>query len=218
MASFPTTVKTFTSKTDGVDYPQAEHVNSLQDEVNAIETDIGTTAAGGVNIFKRINNLTVTSAPVLTSDYLGIYSSSDATAYKVLGENVGGYHLPLFYFNAGTPADATTYFISPTGGLVATAANYKLRIPRAGVIRRVYIDGNCTTGTSETSTISIRLNDTTDTTIVSTLAFNASPFAFSNTSMSVTVAQGDFINVKWVSPSWVSNPTNVSMWVSVWIA
>lgn len=37
MASFPGSVKTFTAKTDLVDYPQAEHINSLQDEVTAIE-------------------------------------------------------------------------------------------------------------------------------------------------------------------------------------
>jgi hypothetical protein len=37
-ASFPSSVKTYTDKVDGVDYVKAADVNSLQSEVNAIET------------------------------------------------------------------------------------------------------------------------------------------------------------------------------------
>jgi len=61
MADFPTTVTSYSSKTDNVDYPQASHINLLQDEVVALETEIGTTAAGGTNPLKRINNLTTDS-------------------------------------------------------------------------------------------------------------------------------------------------------------
>lgn len=38
MASYPSSIVSYTAKTDGVDYPQAAHINSLQDEVAAIET------------------------------------------------------------------------------------------------------------------------------------------------------------------------------------
>lgn len=38
MAGFPTAVQAFTVKQDGVDYPQASHINLLQTEVGAIET------------------------------------------------------------------------------------------------------------------------------------------------------------------------------------
>lgn len=37
-ASFPTTVKSFTAVTDGVDYPEAVDINSLQEETAAVET------------------------------------------------------------------------------------------------------------------------------------------------------------------------------------
>lgn len=40
-ASFPTTVKTFTTKSNNVDTIDASHVNDLQDEVNAIEALLG---------------------------------------------------------------------------------------------------------------------------------------------------------------------------------
>lgn len=39
-ASFPSSVKTYTAKVDGIDYVKAADVNSLQDEVNAIETTL----------------------------------------------------------------------------------------------------------------------------------------------------------------------------------
>lgn len=42
MAQFPTSVKTFTSKIDLVDTVYADHVNTLQDEVRALEASIGT--------------------------------------------------------------------------------------------------------------------------------------------------------------------------------
>lgn len=42
MASYPNSIKTFTDKVDGVDIVHAAHVNDLQDEVNAIETELGT--------------------------------------------------------------------------------------------------------------------------------------------------------------------------------
>jgi hypothetical protein len=69
MASFPTSVKSFTSKVDGVDYPQAVHVNDLQDEVNAVETYLGATGSritrhgvmrnGKLSVSVASNNLTV---------------------------------------------------------------------------------------------------------------------------------------------------------------
>lgn len=36
-ASYPSSVKTYTTKIDNVDYPQAAHINELQDEVTAVE-------------------------------------------------------------------------------------------------------------------------------------------------------------------------------------
>lgn len=56
MTSFPSSVVSFTAKTDGVDYPQAAHINSIQDEVAAIETALkanfgGSPAQGAVMYF-----------------------------------------------------------------------------------------------------------------------------------------------------------------------
>lgn len=39
-ASYPGSAKTFTTKVNGVDAPDADHINDLQLEVNAVETDL----------------------------------------------------------------------------------------------------------------------------------------------------------------------------------
>jgi hypothetical protein len=67
-ASFPTTLKTFTTKTDGVDDVQAAHVNDLQDEVAAIEAALG---IGFTTPYPCEGRLTLsTGVPVTTADVL----------------------------------------------------------------------------------------------------------------------------------------------------
>ena len=56
-ASYPSSVKSFTTKVDFVDTVLAEHVNSLQDEVNSLEANLGTfikTGSGWVGSFDQI--------------------------------------------------------------------------------------------------------------------------------------------------------------------
>lgn len=44
--NFPTSLDSWTAKTDGVDYPQAAHINNLQDAVDALETKVGINSSG----------------------------------------------------------------------------------------------------------------------------------------------------------------------------
>ena len=56
-ASFPTSTKSFTAVTDGVDYPEAVDINSLQEEVVAVETYLrtsGTSASLATNATETI--------------------------------------------------------------------------------------------------------------------------------------------------------------------
>jgi hypothetical protein len=122
-------------------------------------------------------------------------------------------------FASTNPADATTYYFGafPHVALSTTAANQRLYIMRAGTVVAADIFMICTTGTSETSTMSFRLNNTTDTTISSAVALNATPFHVQNTSLSIAVAAGDYFEIKWVTPTWVTNPTAVLGWVQIFV-
>jgi hypothetical protein len=57
-ASFPASVKSFTVKTDGVDDVQADHINDLQNEVTAIETELGSDPAGNhATVVERLDTV-----------------------------------------------------------------------------------------------------------------------------------------------------------------
>lgn len=52
MAVYPASIVTFTNKTNKVDLVDAAHINTLQDEINAIETELGSDPAGSVTNVK----------------------------------------------------------------------------------------------------------------------------------------------------------------------
>jgi hypothetical protein len=58
-ASYPAAVKSFVSKVDFADTVLAEHVNSLQDEVNSLQANLGTlikTGSGWVGVFDQLTS------------------------------------------------------------------------------------------------------------------------------------------------------------------
>lgn len=122
---------------------------------------------------------------------------------------------------ATNPPDSTTLFAGsvPSLGWVTTSTLLKVYIPKAGTIKAIYshwlILGS--NGSSETSILSFRLNDTTDT-VISSLITNDSPIlTFSNTGLSIPVVQGDYFELKWVTPAWVTNPTNLFTSATIYI-
>lgn len=112
------------------------------------------------------------------------------------------------------PNDATTYYfgINPQSSGVTDGVN-RIYIPRAGTITACYLvfDNSGTLGTTETSTLSIRLNNTTDYTVSSSVANNVRPTVYNNTALNIAVAAGDYIELKWACPTWSTNPTQVRL-------
>lgn len=114
---------------------------------------------------------------------------------------------------AVSPADATTYYFGSNfvGGLNTTVNISKIYIPVAGTIDVCYIYCSVTGtfGSSETSTVYIRLNNTTDTTVTTSLRANVATNVASNSGLNIAVVAGDYIEIKWVTPTWATNPTNI---------
>jgi len=143
-----------------------------------------------------------TAGQVLTSNGAGALPSFQAASGGL------GYTLPVLV-NSGTPADASTYYYGLSQRSISNA--------NAGTTKAVMLFFVQTPGSSETSTMYLRLNDTTDTVISSTITNDASLASFSNTAMSVAVVAGDFLELKWVTPTWVTNPNSVSMNAIIYI-
>lgn len=81
-ASYPTTVKSFTTKVDFTDTVLAAHVNTLQEEVVAVQTELGTDVAvgsGWVGVFDSITTNWSTLKDRLANMEYGIQDALDAT-------------------------------------------------------------------------------------------------------------------------------------------
>lgn len=120
--------------------------------------------------------------------------------------NYTGYTLSVQALTSG-PTDAQTiYFGNLPKAPVTAAATSKIYIRKAGTIKvaEIYCYSG-TAGTNEAWVMSIRVNNTTDTQIASVSAAT-SERVFSNTSLSIAVNAGDYIEIKCVNPTWATNP------------
>jgi hypothetical protein len=88
MASFPTSIKSFTTKTDNVTDVLAEHVNSLQDEVVAIETALGVGYPNGYPK-KRVSTEASNATPAINSDSYDMHTITAQAAAATFGTPTG---------------------------------------------------------------------------------------------------------------------------------
>lgn len=110
------------------------------------------------------------------------------------------------------PADGGVYYLGElnVNSLLTTAGVTRMYFPITGRIIAAYVAFRQVAGTSETSTIAIRLNNTTDTTISAAVTNDSGYTIFSNTNLNIAgTAFVDYIEGKWSCPTWVTNPTNV---------
>ena len=135
-------------------------------------------------------------------------------AYKIPAASGGGASFSVQTGGTGNPADGATYYLSTVNvvqGFTASSAQTRLYMPKAGTITAAY--GNVTVsgtlGSAQNTTIALRLNDTTNTNVTTTLTLDAISANFSNGALSTAVAAGDFIDVLMICPTWNPNPTTV---------
>jgi hypothetical protein len=175
-----------------------------------------------VSANERIYSNRALSIAVNTGDYIEIRRLNPAWVTNPLTNIVGGYVLvnttvPTSAASAGytlavqaltsSPGDgATVYFGNLPKIPQASGAISKIYIPTTGTIKRaeVYCYSG-TAGTAETWSIYIRLNNANDY-LISTLTVTGSERIFRNTSINVPVVAGDYIEIKGVQPTWVTNP------------
>lgn len=113
---------------------------------------------------------------------------------------------------ATTMTDAQTLFFGAFADLApqTTGGEARIYIPRAGIIRAAYITSRAgTAGTAESWTVYIRKNNSADTTIAA-VAASATVRTWSSVALSLAVAQGDYIEIKSINPTWATNPANVN--------
>lgn len=156
----------------------------------------------------------------------GIFWSSGTTRYEnksiasVLGYTLGtnlktvidskGY-IQSFNFNAFSPADATTYYVGVNvSSPFTTDSSIRLIALKTSTLKKVAITSRQTLGTSENSSFALGVNGTY-TTFTSSIKFDGSPNNNALiTGLSINVTEGDALTVRWITPTWVTNPTSIN--------
>lgn len=130
-----------------------------------------------------------------------------------------GYALQAASGNTNISDAATLYFGLSSGQAAGSVNNQRIYFPKAGVVRAVYLffANTGTLSTNETATVSFRLNNTTDTTISSAVTHDAAQTAYSATTLNIAVAANDYFEIKYVAPTFSTNPTNVRMSATIYI-
>ena len=130
-----------------------------------------------------------------------------------------GYVLNLGMTTAMNPADATNYYCGSRINIVldTTAALARVYIPKAGTITAASGYFQYANGTTELSTIYIRLNNTTSTAISAAVNLSSTPSVYTNSALSIAVVAGDYIELHWLTPTWATNPTAVEMDFNIFV-
>lgn len=123
-----------------------------------------------------------------------------------------------------TPPTASTTYYSALGFVGLTSpfeASSRVYFPSAGTIKQVYVwyRHSGTNGTTETSNIYLRINNTTDTIIASniTTATSANNQLYT-LQPNIAVNAGDFFTLKWPTPAWVTAPGQPYFGITVLVA
>lgn len=129
-----------------------------------------------------------------------------------------GYVVEAYAASQSTTTDGQTlYWGSRLVAPSTTANRWRIYIPKAGMIKAVYVYSYAgTAGSNQAWAMYIRLNNTTDI-LVQSLSANTNDRVWANTGLSIAVVQGDYIEIKEVCPTWGTNPATVTRSAVIYI-
>lgn len=161
------------------------------------------------NLLKVVDKLPQDSTPDPATDFILTYDAS-ATAPKKVALGYVKQEIINGGFSSFSPADSTTYYFGVWDGLTpGTGSDRRIYVMQTGTITAVSVFFNGAAGSSETSTLWIRKNNTTDYTVTTTLDFSSAKYNAFVTGLSIPVTAGDYIVFKWTTPAWTTNPTSL---------
>ncbi len=126
-----------------------------------------------------------------------------------------GYTIPISSCACeSSPNDASTYYFGfyLRSGITQTQGASTIILDKSGTIgiARLQWRSSATVGTNESISIYVRLNNTTDY-LIQTVSNTNQTKDFVNTSINIPFVANDYIEIKMVTPTWVTNPTLVGL-------
>ena len=177
-----------------------------------VPVSLGGTDATSFTVYSPIcGGTTSTSAfQSAITPYQGfVLTSNGAGALPTFQAPVGQFTF-TYNWDSTSPVDGTTYYIINSSTLTTTfSGQIYTFLPRVCTLKKAYGAVTCTTGSSESVTIKVVLSGGTNINLTTSLALNASPATFNNTSINTLISGPDYFSVQFVSPTWTSNPTTV---------
>lgn len=112
-----------------------------------------------------------------------------------------------------SPADGQNYHFVDSEAPNINATIYRFYCPSDLIIKKAYVSFFVftTPASTETSSIYIRVDNTTDTLISNAVQPSSTNTFVSNTSLNLSVSAGSYFNIKWTTPTWATNPTNMQI-------
>jgi hypothetical protein len=174
---------------------------------------LGLEAAGGTDYSLWVDangRLRLHTAPPTEDN-----STVSDTAGQFVGVN--DYVVPG-WCNQFSPSASTTYYF----GLLAlppttTAAIRRVYLQKAGRVTRIDLTAHTSSlGSAESVTVAMRLNNTSDTTITSSLTLDAT-YRTASATTAVTVAAGDYVEIKVTTPAWGTPPGDVTFTAQLYV-
>lgn len=210
------------SSNSGVDFPS----EFKYDSISSTATITGTTNITGATTIdgstSTTGNITHTSSSTFeiknssSNEDVNIITSGTGLV-KVNGKRLG-YYINVHGSTRDMIASTVMYFGSMADSPKTTAGYAICYIPVSGTITEATIQGIAgTAGSSQSWTMYIRKNDSSDTSIAS-VASSSAERVWRNTGLSIDVAAGDYIEIKSGSVAWGTVPQSIRFGGYVFVA
>ncbi len=186
----------------------ANDTNYIQ-TASATFTDPSPVQGKGFTVFVRAGTATVGGVAYATGALIYRYYDSVAWTNTVYFEDT----IPIVHqFNAGTnPLDATNYYIGefPDLGLTTTATGRKSKLNGnyRVIAANIQIITAGVLGTNESSTLSIRIDNTTDVLVSNAVKFNVVLYQEFVTGLAIDILSTEHFQSKLLTATFATNPT-----------
>lgn len=208
----PTCVSVGTSyvSDDAITYAKLQNVSATSRFLGRITAGVGDTEElTGTQATTLLDNFTSALKGLVPASGGGTtnFLRADGTWAAPSGGGGGlGYTINVQALTSSPADGATVFFGLLPKAPVTTGGNSKVHIRTAGTITAANIyTFSGTAGTNEAWSLYVRKNNTTDT-LIQTVSLATSERVFSNSSLSISVVAGDYIEIKGIQPTWATNP------------
>jgi len=198
--------KTFPTLTSGTVTSVAVAADTTGSDINISGSPITTSGTITINI------------PTASSTNRGALSSTDWTTFN----QKSGVFMHRIAPTAFNPLDATTYYAGDLSasldwGTTAAARRHYVAASFQLIAASIMVRVAGTIGSGESGTLAIRKNNTTDYTISTGVLMNAANVYVQATGLSgASFVSGDYFELKFTTPTWATNPTNVNLIVALY--